>query len=166
MPMYIGFCCFGLTLASCHLDITGVCWSGWLYLDLPLLSLSYFRSPGRPVALTIADLLWDLHTEGSSEGQRSCWFVALAADLLGGLQTIGSSKEQSSCCPMLSCSGSWGVWSMASVSLCATEFQGGFQSFSCPISHRASGWSSDCCVGCPVALCTEELLERLQPVVS
>lgn len=30
---------------------------------------------------------------------------------------------------MLSCSGVWGVWSMVSVSLCATEFQGGIQYF-------------------------------------
>ena len=40
--------------------------------SLSLLSLGYFRSPIRPAALAIADHLWDLPTEGSSEGQRSC----------------------------------------------------------------------------------------------
>ena len=36
--------------------------------SLPLLSLGCFRSPGRPVALSVADLLWDLLTVVSSEG--------------------------------------------------------------------------------------------------
>ena len=40
--------------------------------SLLLLSLDCFRSPGRPVALTVADLLWVLPTVGSSEVQRNC----------------------------------------------------------------------------------------------
>ena len=54
----------------------------WLFLvfaglgdsvwSLPLLSLGCFRSPGRPVALAVADHLWGFPTGGSSEGQRSC----------------------------------------------------------------------------------------------
>lgn len=36
---------------------------------LPLLSLGCFRSSGRPVTLAVADLLWDLLTVRSSEGQ-------------------------------------------------------------------------------------------------
>jgi hypothetical protein len=68
--------------------------------SLPLLSLCCFRSRGRPAALVVSDHLWGLPTGGSSQGQRSCLSVALAAvDLLGGLQTVGSSVEQSSCCP-------------------------------------------------------------------
>ena len=40
--------------------------------SLPLLSLVWFRSSGRSVALTVSDHLWGLPTGGSSEGQRSC----------------------------------------------------------------------------------------------
>ena len=40
--------------------------------SLPLLSLSCFRSPRRPVDLAVADLLWGLLTVGSSEGYICC----------------------------------------------------------------------------------------------
>jgi hypothetical protein len=66
--------------------------------SLPLLSLGCFKSPGRLLVLAVSDLLWSFPTEGSSQGQRSCWSISLAAvDLLGGLQTVGYSMEQSSC---------------------------------------------------------------------
>ena len=75
--------------------------------SLPLLSLCCFRSPGRPEALAIVDLLWGLPAEdwvrgvASLKWQRSCLSVSLAAvDLLGGLQILRSSEEQSSCCPV------------------------------------------------------------------
>jgi hypothetical protein len=68
--------------------------------SLPLLSLTCFRSPSRPVALAVWDHLWGVSTGGSSQEQNGCLSVALAAvDLLGGLQTVGSLVEQSSCCP-------------------------------------------------------------------
>jgi hypothetical protein len=40
--------------------------------SLPLLSLGCFRSPGRPVALAVTDLMWSLSTGVCSEWQRSC----------------------------------------------------------------------------------------------
>jgi hypothetical protein len=40
--------------------------------SLSILSLGCFRSPGKPVTLTVADQLWNLPTGGSSQGQRSC----------------------------------------------------------------------------------------------
>jgi hypothetical protein len=40
--------------------------------NLPLLSMGCFRSPGRPLALAVADHLWSLPTGGSSEGQKNC----------------------------------------------------------------------------------------------
>ena len=36
--------------------------------SLPLLSLGCFRSPGRPVALSVAEIPWELLTVVSSEG--------------------------------------------------------------------------------------------------
>ena len=70
--------------------------------SLPLLFLGCSRSPCRHVALAVRDHLCVLPNGGSSEGQRSCWSVAV--DLLGSLQMVGSSVEQSSCCPMWRCS--------------------------------------------------------------
>jgi hypothetical protein len=66
---------FPLTIWS-SLVFAGLGVSVW---SLLLLSLSCFRSPGRPVALAIADLLFRL-------------------------LTVGSSEEPSSCCPVRSCS--------------------------------------------------------------
>jgi hypothetical protein len=118
-----------------------------------------FRSAGRLVALTVADLLWglqtgefseghvhwwpivlavvallgSLQTAGSSVRQRSCWSVALAAaDLLGGLQTVGSSEEQSSCCLVCSCS----PGRPSDCGIC------------CPVCIGAPGRPSDCDVSC------------------
>jgi hypothetical protein len=41
-------------------------------LESASLSLGCSRSPGRPAALAVADHLWGLPTEGSSQGMRSC----------------------------------------------------------------------------------------------
>ena len=54
---------------------------------------------------------------------------------------------------------------MVSVSLWVAELQGDFQSVG-PACHKAPRQSSDCGVGCPVALCTEKLLRCLQTEVS
>jgi hypothetical protein len=139
--------------------------------SLLLLSLDCFRSSGRPVALTVADLLWVLPTVGSSEVQRNCWSIALAeADFLGDLQTVGSSEEQSSCCPMkLFSRKAYRLWF-----LFPSELQEGFQSFGsifpvCLKTHPTPAhprMSSDSGVGCPGTLCAEELLWCLQAVVS
>ena len=101
--------CWLLMLMVLHFLLT--IWSSLVFAGLGvsvwsllLLSLSCFRSPGRPVALAIADLLWRL-------------------------LTVGSSEEPSSCCPVRSCSlGGAGAQTVVSVSLCAVELQGGFQS--------------------------------------
>lgn len=129
----------------------------------------------------MADHLWSLPTEGSSEGQRSCWCVALATvDLLGGLQTVGSTEEQSGCCPVC-------LLTVVSVSLGAAEFWGGFQFVGSVVLHvtespgglqtvvsvallprvQRSSWDAfNCCVfrgadklavSCSVALCVADL---------
>ena len=56
----------GLPLTIClSLAFTSLGVSAW---SLPLVYLGSFRSPGMPVALAVAYLLWDLQTVGSSEG--------------------------------------------------------------------------------------------------
>jgi hypothetical protein len=133
MATYIGFCCLCFVFAFHHLVISGVCWAEWLW-SLLLLSLDCFRSPGRPVALAIADLLWVLPTVVSWEVQRSCWSVALAAaDLLEGLQTVVFSKEQSSCCPM------WSHPPRRSTNC----------GFCFPVFRETPGMPSGCGVSCP-----------------
>jgi hypothetical protein len=52
-------------------------WISLVFVDLgdwslPLLTVSCFSYPGRPVALTLADYLWGLPTAEFSQGQRSC----------------------------------------------------------------------------------------------
>ena len=100
MGKYIGFCC----LLSCACPLPSDypwCLLVWVTVWLlPLLSPGCFRSLDRPVALAVADHLWNLPTSGSSEGQISS-VAQVAVDLLGGPQT---SKEQSSCYPLCRCS--------------------------------------------------------------
>jgi hypothetical protein len=81
-------------------------WISLVFVDLGDSKESAFFVPelslGRLAAPAGTDHLWVLPTGGSSQGQRSCRSVALAAvDLLGGLQTVGSSMEQSSCFPAM-----------------------------------------------------------------
>jgi hypothetical protein len=160
--------------------------------SLSLLSLGYFRSPIRPAALAIADHLWDLPTEGSSEGQRSCWSVALdAVDPLGALQTLGVFKGAVKLLSFVRCSPG-ALHTVVSVSLCAAELLGGFQSVRSVIKHateilgclqvvmssgeQTSWWSvaqlpcvqqiswdaSGCVVSYPTALSAEDLLGWLR----
>jgi hypothetical protein len=104
LPKFIGFCC--LWSCACLLP-SGYPWYLLVWVSvcsLVLLSMGCFRSPGSPAALAVPDHLWVLLSSGSSQGQRSCLSVALAAvDILGGIQTIESSLEQSSCCPSFLC---------------------------------------------------------------
>jgi hypothetical protein len=102
LTTYFGCCC----LWSCTcLSPSRYSWFLLIWVtvwSLPVLSMGCYRSPGRFVVLAVSDYLWELSTWGSSQGQRNCWSVALAAvDLLGGLRTVGSSVEQSSCCPTI-----------------------------------------------------------------
>ena len=90
---------FAIWLSQVFAGMSHSVWS------LHLLLLGCFRYSGRPVALAVADCLWDLPTGSSSERQKSYWSVALATtDPLGVLQTVGSSKKQSDCCSLRRCS--------------------------------------------------------------
>lgn len=107
--------CLPLTICL-SLVFAGLGVSVW---SLPLLSLGCCQSPGRPVALTVVDLLRGLPTIRCSEGQTSCWSVALGIDILqGSLRT------------------------MISVSLCTADLQGGFQSVGSVALHATEPlWS-------------------------
>jgi hypothetical protein len=89
-------------LALHYLYIPGVYWSGWLYvlwLFCPWIA-SGFLVDLQPWLYQIT--CGGLPTRSSSQGQKSCLFVILAAvDILGGLQTVGASVEKSSCCQIL-----------------------------------------------------------------
>ena len=65
--------CWLLMLMVLHFLLT--IWSSLVFAGLgvsvwrlPLLSLGCFRSPGRPVALSVAEIPWELLTVVSSEG--------------------------------------------------------------------------------------------------
>lgn len=130
---------------------------------LPLLSLGYFRSPGRPGVLAVADLLWDLPSgvvfRGTerlliycSDCSRSpgrtlnCW-VFREVKLLSCMKMFSRGPRDSGFCFSV-CSSTPGMLLVCWVS--------------CTACHRAPVRSADCGVCCPVALCTEELLGCLQ----
>jgi len=138
--------------------------------SLPLLSLGCYRSPDKPAALTLADLLWGFPTGRSSEWQRSCCFVALASvDLLEDFKLLGL---QRSCQTVVLCETvlwqgqgiCYGLWFQPIYSWPLGRLSVFY--VSCPACHRALGMSSDSDFVFPVALCTEEILELLQAVVS
>ena len=134
---------------------------------LPLFSLGCFKTPGRPVALAVADLRWGLQTVGSSEGQRSCWSVALAGtDLLRVCRFLGLHKSRQDvvlCDAVLHC-----LWTVVCVFLYSAKLKGDFQSAGSVVllAVESPKRSSDCGVSCPVARYTEKLLGCLQAVVS
>lgn len=94
MANYIGFCC--LWSFTCHLSISAVSLPRCLCLEASSCAVVLLQSPGRPLALTVAVLLWGLQTVGTSDGQTGHWSLSLASiDVLGRLQGVWSSEEQS-----------------------------------------------------------------------
>ena len=81
--------CLTLTILL-FLVLAGLDVSVW---RLPPVPFGCCRSPGRLMALAVADLLWGLWTLGSSEGNVCHWPVGLATVALqGGLQNVVSSR--------------------------------------------------------------------------
>jgi hypothetical protein len=64
------------------LVLTGLGVSVW---NLPPVSLGCFRSPGRPVALAVSDLLGGFQTMGSSEEQTLWWSAQVEGLGQGGV---------------------------------------------------------------------------------
>ena len=125
-------------------------------------SLGCFRSPGRPAALAVADNLWGLPTGTSSEGQRSCWSVALPAVDLGGLQTVRSSEEQSNCCLMWRRSPGRPTDYGFCFPVCSRT-PGGFQCVGSVVPTQSTPQRfSEYDVCCSVALCAVDLLGCLR----
>ena len=59
---FLLFIVYGLVLASNHLAISAISWSGVSVWSLPPVSLGCCRSPRMPVARNVADLLEGLQT--------------------------------------------------------------------------------------------------------
>lgn len=85
MPCILASVAYGLKLAFCHLDIPGVCWSGWQFVVC--LFCPWVASG---LQLGLCPWLYQITWRG---------FPLAVVDLVEGLQTVGYSIEQSSYCP-------------------------------------------------------------------
>jgi hypothetical protein len=71
-------------VASCHLVISAINWSGYLCLESTSCVPRLWQLSWRPVALAVADLLGGLQVVGSG--------AFGATDVLGSLQSVESPK--------------------------------------------------------------------------